>query len=66
MNEDFIKWAYIKMNRQERYLLYLYCKITFLEELIEKLMNIYNRGGTIPAFPDFDEWKENIKEETDA
>ena len=40
------------------YIHYLECKLGFTEKLVDSLMNLYNKGGTYPVFPSFDEWKQ--------
>jgi len=37
----------------DEYTTYLEEKITFLEKIIENLMDRFDRGGTLPSFPDF-------------
>jgi len=36
---------------------YLKAKIVFTENIVNSLMDLHDKGGTLPVFPTFEEWK---------
>ena len=43
----------------DEYTKYLEAKLLFTEDLLLQISDTFNKGGTIPCFPDYEEWSKN-------
>ena len=45
---------------KDLYVEYLKRKLGFTENVVSSLMHLHDKGGTIPVFPKFGEWKKDF------